>query len=236
LNSRAQTAVWLVSLALGVCAVVEAQPQNAAQRRRLVPQDEGRRAPGFAQAIQRFEKAVRARDATAIVGMLDERVVFSIGSEDVGPRAFRKYRKLDERSSEFWTVAEDLLKGGSALGGDCSSPQEQCYVTYPFWFDRFPDQDLTRFDHLVVRRENVPMYATARADAPVVERLSYEIVKLRIDPTRSPNDTWTDIALLDGRTGAVRSSDLYYPAADYRLTFGRLSSGRWVLGSFLAGD
>lgn len=218
-----------------MCTLVEAQPQNTGQRRRLVPQDEARNAPGFAPVIKRFEKAVRGRDATAIVGMLDERVMFSIGSDNVGPLAFRRYRRLDDRSGEFWTIASDLLRNGSAFHGDCSVPAG-CYVTYPFWSERFPDQDLHRFNHMVVRRENVPMYASARRGAPIVDRLSYEIVRLVIDPTKPPNDRWTDIALLDGRTGAVRSRDLYYPAADYRMTFGRQSSGKWVLASFLAGD
>jgi hypothetical protein len=167
--------------------------------------------------------------------MLGDRVAFSVGSDDVGPLAFRRYRRLDDRSSEFWTIAAELLRNGSAFRGDCSIPDGGCYVTYPFWSDWFIDQDLDPLHHMVVRRTNIPMYASARAGAPVVERLSYEVVRLVIDQTKPPNDTWTDIALLDGRTGVVRSRDLYSPIG-YRMIFVHISDGRWVLGAFLAGD
>jgi len=167
--------------------------------------------------------------------MLGDRAASSVGSDDVGPSAFRKHHRLDDRSSEFWTIAENLLRNGSTFSGDCSIP-DGCYVTYPFWSDGFPDQDLDSFYHMVVRRENVPMYATPRADAPVIERLSYEIVRRVIDQSKPLDEAWTQIALLDGRTGAVRTSDLYNPTFGYRMTFVRSANGTWVLGAFLAGD
>jgi hypothetical protein len=196
---------------------------------RVVPRAEDVRAPGFAPVIARFRAAVRAKDVDAILSMMTNDILPSFGSETRGPKAFRDEWKIDSPTSEFWSMADEVLSGGSALEGPCEATGV-CDVLYPFWARPFAD-DFDRLGHLVVRGSNVPMYSRPRAGGRAVATLSYDVVKSVDD---QPN--WTEIELQDGRRGFVRAESLYDLAFGPRMAFSRTADGRWVLGEFIAGD
>ena len=69
---------------------------------RIPPQDESVRAPGFRDFLEGFRKALNQRDAAALLPMVDPEIVSEpFGDQLVGREAFRKYHRLDDRTSEF---------------------------------------------------------------------------------------------------------------------------------------
>ena len=217
------------------CAQVQ-PPAAPGQRLRLVPQNEAARAPNFPPVAARFETAVRTRNVNALLDMVSDEIRVSESGDERGPAAFRLYWKLDDPASGFWTTVEELLAGGSAFWGDCNNPEVGCYVTYPYWSERFPDDTLDRLYYLVVRRDNAPVYAQPRDEAAVVDRLSYEVVRRSYDSTVAGSDTWTEIARLDGPRGFMRTTDTYNPTFGFKMIFRWLNKGPWELAEFTAGD
>ena len=82
------------------------------------------------------------------------------------------------------------------------------------------------------------MYAQPQASAPVVERLSHDVVKVLADPDSSlpESERWAQIELPDGRAGFVNDRLLYNPAGGYRMQFVRDDRGEWRMTVFIAGD
>jgi hypothetical protein len=138
-----------------------------------------------------------------------------------------------DRTSEFWVIVEDLLGKGAAVDG-CDDPNDQCRVSYPYWLERYPTH-LTRSSHLIVNAANLPMREKPSDAARTVTQLSYDVVRRVTVQPNPPPDGWTEVELLDGQRGFIRSERLYRTTG-YRMTFTRLSAGTWFLASFLAGD
>jgi len=109
--------------------------------------------------------------------------------------------------------------------------------TDPYWWANFPG-DLDPIEHRVARGDDVPMYSQPAASAPIVERLSYDVVKVLADPDPSlPEDArWAQVELPDGRAGFVNDRLLYNPAGGFRMQFVRDGRGEWRLTVFIAGD
>jgi hypothetical protein len=223
----------MVALQTVFCAAQT--PQGT--RVRVVPRDEAARAPGFGPVIARFRKAVQSRNAAEVLAITSQTPAFSFA--DGGSRAgFRKYWQLDDPKSEFWTAAERILAGGSAVVGDCADPEMGCTVTYPYWLIGFP-ADLDPVDYEVVAGDNVPAYSQPRAGSAVLARLSYDVVRLPdrwSSPVEPDSDRWTAILLPDGREAFIDGSTLYSAAGGHRMMFNRRNNGPWMLTAFIAGD
>ena len=228
----------LASLLLAAQTLVCAQsppPRPYGERLRLVPQNEAEFAPGFAPVAARVAAAVRARDANAILAIVSDDVQMVPGGDERGREAFRRHWNLDDRSSRFWTSVEEILAGGSSFDGECDNPEVTCYVTYPYWSERFPDR-LDRLYYLVIHRADAPLYAQPRAGAAVVDRLSYDVVRRVFDSDVASSETWTEVVRLDGRRGFVRTSDTYNPTFGVRMIVQRSASGAWEVVGVIAGD
>ena len=82
------------------------------------------------------------------------------------------------------------------------------------------------------------MYSQPAASASIVERLSYDVVKVLADPDSSlPGDErWAQVELPDGRAGFVNDRLLYNPAGGYSMQFIRNVRDEWRMTVFIAGD
>ena len=232
--ARTVCVVILGMQTLATCAATQ-QTFDVSERLRFPPNDESSNAPGFRAFISRFRKAVDDRDVKTVLVMTSPEIGPSPFGDDSrqGREAFRKYRRLDDRQSEFWSVVPRLLEKGGAVQG-CDEPRDQCRVSYPFWNARVPLK-FDGFDHFVVQHENVALYEVPSTQGRVVEKLSYELVRRVIDQTKAPTEGWQQVALLDGRKGFVQVTDLH-SLVGYRMTFARLPDGNWMLWSFISGD
>jgi hypothetical protein len=201
---------------------------------RLFPQDESSAAPAFGVFIERFRKAVAARDPGSLLSMVHPDIVSEpFGDALHGRASFRSYHGLDDPKSTFWATIAELLQGAAAVDG-CSNPDEQCRVAYPYWSTRLPD-DLDALEHFVVRTQDAAVYRTPRRGAAVIARVSYEVVRRPDALSQEPEEGWEEVVLWDGRRGFLREQDLHRPIG-YRMTFIRREDGTWVLGNYVAGD
>jgi hypothetical protein len=228
-------------LLVAVLAIVGAAHAQPGPRVRLVPHDDAAHAPGFAPVLARFRKAVQDRNAAEVLAITSPSPLFSNPDViDAGTRAgFRRFWKLDDPKSDFWTEAEQLLRvGGSSAGGDCA---DGCEVWYPSWEVAFPD-DLDPVDYAVVTGNDVPVYELPRAGSRVLTRLTYDVVKLLVE-----GDRWTRIVLPDGREGYVDGAVagrvagaakymLWSPQGGSEMGFYRRNNGPWLLTVFYAPD
>jgi hypothetical protein len=85
---------------------------------------------------------VKPRDAEFIISIAVPDITTGFG-EERGIEAFRRQQRLDDPSSEFWTVIADLIAKGSTVGDTCTE-NSHCSVGFPYWSERFPHPRLGR--------------------------------------------------------------------------------------------
>lgn len=227
---RATTAALAVTSVLVLLGgIVGAAPQAASPRRVLAPVDEGRTDPSWTAFRDRLLEAVRARDRSFLLSIVDPQMRNSFGDQNDGPDGFRAKWKLDDpATSRLWNVLEKIL----TLGGTFDAPDIFCA---PYVSTLFPS-DLGAANHEVVIRENVPVFDQPTTASRVVAKLSFEIVKTEPSdaPERVEGKGWVFVRLPNGQSGYVQKENLRSPL-DYRACFSR-AGHTWRMTMLLAGD
>lgn len=189
---------------------------------RITPVDDALNDVGFAAFRDTALRIVAARDTSALLAIVAPEIRNSFGGND-GVAAFRTAWRLGEADSELWAVLDDILRHGGRFSG------ADAFVA-PFTYMALPDS-LDPFEFLMVRDEDVPVYATPDEQGVIVGRLSHDVV--RAGPYLA-DPRWTAIALGGERFGYVEAHRIR-SAVDYRVQFMR-RDGRWLLVLLVAGD
>lgn len=218
---------------LFLCAFVLCLSSVAAQERKLLPVDEGKRDPSFSAFRQRLVRAVEMRDAKFVLSAVDRDVKNGFAGED-GFENFKKQWKLHNPKSPFWDELMFLLVSGGAF----QKGAENKTFWAPYVYAVFPE-NLDAFEYAALIAPNVKLRAKPQAAARVVADLSYNVVK--VDYNNSVKDranadryAWVKIETLGGRKGFVPAKTLRSPI-DYRAAFEK-KKGVWKMTVFLAGD
>ncbi len=190
---------------------------------RLTPYDEGDRNPSFAEFRRRLVDIVRRKDAPALLRLLDPAIRNSFGG-DGGVAEFRDMWRPEQQSSEVWKELAQIL----AMGGSFREGGNQFWA--PYVHSRWPDLD--GYFHLAVIGSGVALRSQSSATAPVLARLSFDIVKVTPDGYR-PESPWWKVSC-GGRTGYVLRTEARSPI-DFRAGFEK-KAGRWVITYLIAGD
>jgi hypothetical protein len=201
----------------------------AAQADRLLPVDEAPRSPDFFAFRARLLVALARRDTTALLEAVAPEIRNSFGGDN-GASDFRTRWRLQDPGSELWPELAAVL----ALGGTFEN--DSTFVA-PYVFTRFPDS-LDAFEYVAVIGENVRVRAEPALTAPILARVSFEVVGRARKPPRAltPSEAalWEPLQLADGRVGYVARAFLRSPIG-YRAAFVR-RGGRWLMTLFVAGD
>ena len=216
--------LWIALLVLALVA------PTLAQARQLYPVDEGPRDPSFLRFRQRLIAAAKQRDRRYIYSIVDPKIRWSFGA-DTGKQGFKQH----------WTEAapgalETELIQILSLGGEFNSKGE---FWVPYVFSHWPDQ-FDAFEHQAITGKNVSIRQRPDLAAPVIVRLSYEIVKRAPDPSpaqsgkSSDPGEWVKIVTPAGRQGFVAAGYVRSPI-DYRACF-KKRGGRWWMTVLVAGD
>jgi hypothetical protein len=221
------SAVCLIPLACAGASAQDERPVGAVLR--MPPSDEASTLPAFSAFISRFRRAVSNRDAREILAMTSDQIAATESTR--GRTAFRKEWMLDSNSARFWRLAESALSGGFVAG--CQG--DECAVSAPSWFFKWSTTQLDIYDHAVVRRDDVPMFAEPKASARVIATLSFDVVE-DLDRSLFDRREFIHVKLVDGRTGYIRDEDLYDVLIGPKMIFGRKGQGPWLLVSFNEGD
>jgi hypothetical protein len=189
----------------------------------LPPVDQAATNPSFLAFRDSLAQAVTRKDAAFVEKVMAPDVKLSFGGES-GIADFRRIWRPDQADSKLWTALGEILRLGGSFEPDGS-------FVAPYTFSRFPD-DLDSFESIVVTGNGVALRAAPRTDAPLIARLSYDIVTVEAPP--DPAAAWVEVRLADGRSGHVAAPLLRSPL-DYRAGFAK-REGEWRVIYLIAGD
>ncbi len=199
------------------------------------PVDEASKDPSFLAYRNTMIAIVKTRDTEAFLKLVDPDIHLSFGG-DSGHEAMRRRLNLsaDDLSEEYkpqatrlrqeyWDAIENVL----GLGGRF---RDGAFVAPYMWQAKIPD-NTDAYHTYFVTGSSVLMRSAGNADAPIISRLSYNIVF---------NDNWQEdaayqaISLPDGQKGYL-SSQYLRSLIDYRASFIK-ENGKWQMVMFIAGD
>ncbi len=205
--------------------VTTAQGEAKAPAEKLLPVDEAAKDASFKAFRDKLLDAIDRRDRAFILSIVAADFVSCEGCE--GGNDFQEVWQLDDPTSELWDTLGTLLRLGGTFEKDGS-------FTAPYVFSRFPQGLDDNFDYVVAVREAVELREAPQPDAAVLERLSYNILRVD-DPSlfedklqhQAADSDWMHVQSLAGRHGYVKARDVRSPA-DFHASFVK-RQGRWVL-------
>jgi hypothetical protein len=185
----------------------------------LLPDDSAAKDASFRRFRQRLLRAIDEKDLDFVMSIAVEGIGFSFGPEDGGFR--RHWEEREARGESLWPELRRVLTLGAVVhdGGVCA----------PYVFCKWPDE-YDAFDYSAIVGRGVALRVAPSLTAPVVRRLSHELVRTRPDDARS----WQAVRTTDGASGFVHAGFVRSPI-DYRAFFVK-KNGRWWMTLFIAGD
>jgi hypothetical protein len=207
----------------------------AAQERYVRPVDEAKLDASFLAFRTKLIAAAERRDAKYILSILDPQIKLSFG-DDAGVADFKRIWKIDSKDSEFWGEFLRVIKNGGAFDRENGKRTGTFYA--PYTFQSFPT-DIDAFDYFAIFGSDVNLRKSADANADVVTKLSFNIVKIEDDLNSEGGDgnkkpEWRKIRTLGGLTGFVKAEFVRSPI-DFRAGFEK-KRGVWKMVAFIAGD
>ena len=188
---------------------------------RLPPIDQCSSDTSFRRFRSELVNAVAHRDVKGLLKLVDEDVQIDFGGGS-GRKAFVAAWKLDRPGqSELWNELRTLLRLGCIKG--------QGGYLMPSLFDQLGDVDTLETYVAIVPA--MSLRSAARAHAPVIARLHWDILKLE---EVSDDQMWARVSKRKGRRGYVRLDQIRNPL-DYRLLVAK-TRGAWRISALVAGD
>jgi hypothetical protein len=215
----------LAFLIIAAGAQAAAPPVSA----RLAPVDEAAKDPSFVQFRNELKAVIARRDAAKLFHYLASDIHLSFGGDYGGPE-FHKIWKPFDKDTKVWAVLSLIVDNGGkfiAPGGFAA----------PYVYAAFPE-DLDSFEHVVVTNPAAVLRERPAANARVIRKLDYGIVKVvkssgKMQHEANPND-WDEVLTATGQRGFVPSADIRSPV-EYRAIFEK-RKGKWVIQTLVAGD
>ena len=193
----------------------------AASATRLPPVDQCGGDPSFVEFRQQLRAAVERRDAEFVLSALDDDVLVDLGG-GTGPKAFSETWALNRpQESRLWGELDKVLRLGCSLS--------EGVRLMPSFVAQFPD-DRVAFETLIAL-EGAVLRAAPRGDAPIIARVSWELLDLE-DEIR--DDGWLSATRRGGRQGYVQMEQVRSPL-DFRMTVEPVM-GKWKITALVGGD
>ncbi len=189
---------------------------------RFAPRNECIELPGAKQFFVSFEKAVRERDADALLALTDKGVKLDFGGGG-GLTTFRE--RLGDKQGELWNELDQIITLGCARGANGD-------MVLPWYFAQDLGVD-DPFAAMLVTGPDVPLREAASAEAPVVETISWDTVTLANGYDAEAK--FLGVTSRSGKQGFVAADKLRSLAA-YRLAVAKTPKDEWRIVSFVAGD
>jgi hypothetical protein len=205
--------------------------QGAVYAEKLLPVDEGTTDLSFKAFREHLLAAAKRRDKEFVFSISAPNIKYTFGPGG-GLADFKKYSGFSNPNDPIWGELIDVL----TLGGVFEKTKDgKRYFCTPYVFCRdigkLNGQNISPFDYVAILKPNTSIRQNPKTDAPVVEALSYDIVKY----DRSyRNPTWAKITTPTGKSGYVLERDIRSPI-DYRAFFAKVN-GKWMMTVFIAGD
>ena len=189
----------------------------------LAPRDECASVEGLGELQTALKKAVAARDADALMALVDRNVQLDYGGGS-GQAELRK--RLTDPEYLLW----DEIGQALALGcGFDKSADGNSYATWPWYFskDLIP---LDPFEAMIVTGTDVPLRDGASATAKQIGTVSWDYVQLK----EYSEDPFPPVVTRDGKAGFMDAKALR-SLVDYRIMADKID-GKWKVTTIIAGD
>jgi hypothetical protein len=207
--------------------------EQAERRIKLFPVDEGGQNPSFQQFRDDLLDAVRRKNMAFLLGVLHSKVENGYDVK-AGVDEFKKRWEPQKPDSPVWSVLSSALTGG----GSFTKRADVTEFCGPYVVSQWPNviQQLPKgtdsLNFLAIAQENVAVYLEPRLTAPIVAKLSYDVVRAVpnaqvVDRSDSKFSSWTKIKTPEGNEGYVRDSDVRGPM-DYGICL-RQINGTWLI-------
>jgi hypothetical protein len=209
-------------------------------RQRLYPVDEGVKDPSFRAFRRELLRAAQRRDYRFVWSHLDPHIVTNpFGEQPMtgiqGIKEFKTEWHPEDPKSQLWPELIKILSlGGSFKRGEVlhegMAPSGREFVA-PYVTSRWPDPPdpndyLDPIEYWAIIGKNVPVRRRPDATAPVVEVLSYNIVKVD-EKDAAAGERWIKITTARGKHGYV-AGDRVRSAEDTTAHFAK-KHGKWVM-------
>ena len=199
----------------------DATPATQAASGPLAPRDECTSVEGLGELQTKLKKAVAARDADALMALVDKNVQLDFGG---GSGQAELHKRLTSPDYLLWDEIEQAL----ALGcGFDKSADGNNYATWPWYFskDVIP---LDPFEAMIVTGGNVPL--RDGASAKQIGTVSWDYVQLK----EYSEDPYLPVVTSDGKAGFMEAKKLR-SLVDYRIMADKID-GKWKVTTIIAGD
>lgn len=232
--------VWCVEPALAEEAgTTGKKPQNPPFKEvQVLPVDEAAQQPDFVEFRKKLIVAVKKRDRAFLIEHLADDVD-NVCAGIHGIQAFVSFYGLAGKTesgyeeSFIWEEMQEFL----ALGGAFEDGEFQV----PYVFTQFPDE-FDAFEFGVIVGKNVNVREHPSADAPVIAKKSYTIVRIWDEATgpesKDPESgilyNWTQVGLPTGEIGYIYEKYVRL-AINCRAGFQK-RDGTWKMTFFVCGD
>jgi hypothetical protein len=202
----------------------------------LIPIDDSAEDKEFSIYIEKFKKAVKTKNLTALKKLIAPDVAFTFESQD-GINGLIKLWNLDRnpRNSNFWYEMDKVLSMGSSFYDDTKTMH-----VYPYLFVIFP-ADYDSYEYSAVTGKKVNVRQCPSSKSPIVETLDYEIVrttgsaeKAVSEKINGINGKWVKVETSTEKNGYIFSHYIHSPIGS-RAIFEKRTEG-WVLTAFVSGD
>lgn len=202
----------------------------------ILPIDDSVNDKEFTIYIEKFKRAVKAKNFTALRKLIAPGVAFTFESQD-GIEGLIKLWNLDRnpQNSNFWYEMDKVLSMGSSYYDENKTTQ-----AYPYLFVLFP-ADYDSHEYSVITGKKVNVRQSPSSKSPVIETLDYEIVRTTWSTEESVpekvngiNGKWVKVQTSTGKNGYVFSHYIHSPIGP-RAIFEKRSEG-WMLTAFVSGD
>ncbi len=218
MHSRVATIIILMFVGTGLAQ----EPAG----RKLYPVDESHLDPSFAEFKARLLEAVERQDLDFLVSIAHPNIF--LGDAVGSPESLKRYWGGELN----WQKLRDMLSLGAVRSGS-----EFCAPYAPV---NFPDIPYA-IDYLAITASDAPIRAEPKSTAPIIDHLSYDIVKYLWRGDRSGWETvegesymWHRIQTPSGETGFAWGK---YVAGwlDSTVCFAK-TDGKWLMTSWSGGD
>lgn len=231
--------VSIRNLLPGLALVVLLSPSPcAAQNIRLYPVDESHKDRSFKLFRDQLLAALKRRDKQFLLSIVHPEILNSLGGER-GVKEFVENWKLNTSNSKVWAeLYKILLLGGTFAEQNGEKEFSAPYVTSRW--DRIQPKlrgEFAEVSYEAIIGSRVRVYSRPDLDAPVLTRLSYDVVEVDYPGSIESNDggfIWVKIKLPKGRGGYVRADKIRSPS-DMSAHFKKFK-GKWLLYIFSGGE
>ncbi len=197
---------------------------NSATAQKLNFVDEGVQDSSFNHFRTDFLNAVLQKDTAYLISKLDTNVTAGFGSTE-GIEKFRQKYLLNNKIN-IWHILTRVISLGGRFRGD-----DKNMFFVPYVYTDWPDT-VDAFNYSAITDDTVAVYDEPCTCTKVIEKLSYEIVK--VDINYFNRNKWEIVFTPDGKKGFVESKNIYSPIG-YRIGFQK-ENGKWKVLFLVSGD